>query len=217
MTDTRHEYDTLAGLYVPIGAAVVLLVALLVVAFAWRYRARPDDPDEQRRPSRIHRAPRTEALYVLVLACVAALLLWRTYTVEGRTDHAASGRGLGVLVTASKWHWRFDYPRLRIVQRGTDDAPPTLVVPARRTIDFTLRSLDVIHAFWIPDRRFKRDATPGFVSSFSLVFPRTGFWRYGGECSEYCGLRHTWMKFHVAVVSPAAFARWTRARQGGAA
>jgi len=215
VTDTRHDYDALASLYLPIAAAVVLLVLLLVVAFAWRYRARP--AHEGRRPSRTHRAPRTEALYVLVLAAVAALLLWRTFTVEARTDRDASGAGVQVSVTAAKWHWRFEYPRAGIVQRGTDEHPPTLVVPANRTVDFTLRSLDVIHAFWIPQRRFKRDATPGFTSSFSLVFPDTGFRRDGGECSEFCGLRHTWMKFHVRVLTPDAFARWMRARQSGAA
>lgn len=224
--NTRHEFDSLAGLYLPIAIGVVALVILLVIAFALRYRARPLDEAEhpeaakatggRRRPSRIDRAPRVEGLYVLALACVAALLLWRTFSVEARTDHAASGRGVQVDVTAAKWHWRFEYPRLGIVQPGTDDQPPTLVVPQGRTVDVTLRSLDVIHAFWIPERRFKRDATPGFTSSFSLVFPRTGFWRYGGECSEYCGLRHTWMKFHVEVVSPAAFARWVvRARRSG--
>jgi len=212
VTDTRHEYDALASLYLPIAAAVVLLVLLLVVAFAWRYRARPASGA----PSRTHRAPRTEALYVLVLACVAALLLWRTFTVEARTDHDASGAGVQVDVTAAKWHWRFEYPAAGIVQRGTDEVPPTLVVPAGRTVDFALRSIDVIHAFWIPARRFKRDATPGFTSRFSLVFPDTGFWRDGGECSEFCGLRHTWMKFHVRVLSPQAFALWLRARQAGA-
>ncbi|MGN6188058.1 MAG: cytochrome c oxidase subunit II [Conexibacter sp.] len=226
MTDTRHDYDALASLYLPIAAAVVLLVLLLVVAFAWRYRARgehvhahPDEPATggRRRPSRTHRAPRTEGLYVLILAAVAALLLWRTFTVEARTDHGASGAGVQVDVTAAKWHWRFEYPRAGIVQPGTDEHPPTLVVPAGRTVDFTLRSLDVIHAFWIPERRFKRDATPGFTSTFSLVFPSTGFWRDGGKCSEFCGLRHTWMKFHVRVLPPGAFARWVRARQSGAA
>jgi cytochrome c oxidase subunit II len=213
VTDTRHDYDALARLYLPIAAAVVLLVLLLVVAFAWRYRARPASGT----PSRVSSAPRTEALYVLVLAAVAALLLWRTFTVEARTDRGASGAGVQVAVTAAKWHWRFEYPRAGIVQRGTDEHPPTLVVPAGRTVDLTLRSLDVIHAFWIPERRFKRDATPGFTSRFSLVFPSTGFWRAGGECSEFCGLRHTWMKFHVRVLSPGAFARWVRARGSGAA
>lgn len=214
MTDTRHDYDALARLYLPIAAAVVLLVLLLVVAFAWRYRARPA---QEGRPSRVSSAPRTEALYVLVLVAVAALLLWRTFTVEARTDRGVTGAGVQVDVTAAKWHWRFEYPRAGIVQRGTDEHPPTLVVPAGRPVDFSLRALDVIHAFWIPERRFKRDATPGYTSRFSLVFPRAGFWRDGGECSEFCGLRHAWMRFHVRVLPPDAFARWVRARRSGAA
>jgi len=215
VVDTRHEYDSLAGLYVPIAAGVVLLVALLVVALAWRYRARAGEQDG--RPSRLADAPRAEGLYVLALAAIAALLLWRTFSVEARVDQDASGAGVQITVTAAKWHWRFDYPRAGIVQRGTDANPPELVVPAGRTVDFTLRAADVIHAFWIPERRFKRDATPGFTSSFSLVFPHPGFWRDGGECSEFCGLRHARMRFDVRVLAPAAFARWVQARQAGAA
>jgi cytochrome c oxidase subunit II len=226
VVDTRHQYDGLASLYLPIAAGVVLLVLLLVVAFALRYRARPHnhparagDPHTggRHRPSRIDRAPRTEGLYVLLLAAIAAFLLWRTFTVEARVDGSAHARATVVVdVTAAKWHWTFDYPRAGVVQRGTDARRPTLVVPAGRTVAFRLRSIDVIHAFWIPSRRFKRDATPGRPARFTLAFPRTGTWPNGGECSEYCGLHHWQMRFDVRVVTPTAFAAWLRARQGAA-
>jgi cytochrome c oxidase subunit II len=212
--DTRHEFDRVAGLYLPIAVAVVALIALLALFMALRYRARPGEAGGPgRRPSRLSSAPRTELVYVALLACVAALLVWRTFTVEAKTDAVQRPAAVRIDVTAAKWHWTFDYPRYGIVQRGADFAAPTLVVPAGEVVHFTLRSVDVIHAFWIPARRFKRDANPAMVSDFTLVFPKTGFSRNGGECSEYCGLRHAQMRFNVAVLSPAAFARW--AASGG--
>lgn len=213
MIDTRHEFDRVAGLYLPIAVAVVALVALLALGLALRYRARPGDDGPDRRPSRLSSAPKTELVYVVLLACVAALLLWKTFTVEARTDKVQKGAAVTIDVTAAKWHWTFAYPRYGIVARGADFQAPTLVVPAGQVVHFTLRSVDVVHAFWIPARRFKRDANPGLVSDFTLVFPKPGFSRNGGECSEYCGLRHAQMRFDVEVVSPAAFARW--ARSGG--
>lgn len=209
MVDTRHEYDRIASVYLPIAAGVVLLVLLLVVVFALRYRAgRPGGE-----PSRRHSAPRVEGLYVLVLAAVAAFLLWRTFTVEDRVDAAASARpSVIVNATAAKWHWTFAYPASGIVLRGTDRRRPTLVVPVGRVVGFHLNSVDVVHAFWVPSRRFKRDATPGFPTRFTLVFPRTGTFVNGGECSEYCGLHHWQMRFDIRVVSPAAFAAWEAAR-----
>jgi cytochrome c oxidase subunit II len=211
--DTRHEFDRVAGLYLPIAVAVVALVALLVLFMALRYRARPSDAARGRRPSRLSSAPKTELLYAVLLACVAALLLWKTFTVEARTDKVQRGAAVTIDVTAAKWHWTFAYPRYGIVQVGTDVRPPTLVVPAGEVVRFTLRSLDVIHAFWIPARRFKRDANPALASDFTLVFPKPGFSRNGGECSELCGLRHAQMRFDVRVLSPAAFRLW--ASSGG--
>lgn len=224
MSDTRGEHDDLAGLYLPIAAAVVALVLVLVVVFAVRYRARPGagggaghgEAGEEapgraaaRGPSS---APRAELAYALLLAGVAAVLLWRAFTVEARVDRVAAAPALTVDVTAAKWRWRFDYPRWGIVQRGTARRAPTLVVPAGEDVLFRLRATDVIHAFWIPSTRFKRDATPGRTERFTLRFDRPGRVDGGGLCSEFCGLGHLGMRFGVLVLRPAAFAAWAQRR-----
>jgi cytochrome c oxidase subunit 2 len=223
VTDTRREFDQVAGLYLPIGVAVVVVIVALVVVIALRYRVRDgeqepgdDGPGGRRRPSRIADAPRAEALYAAVLVCIAALLVWRTFSTEAREDHPRAAATATIDVTAARWHWRFDYRGTGVTQLGGDRTPPTLVVPAAQPVRFTLVSIDVIHAFWIPARRFKRDANPGASSSFELIFPTTGFWRDGGECSEFCGLRHAQMRFDVDVRTPAAYAAWLRQRRAAA-
>lgn len=206
MVDTRHEYDSLAGLYGPVALGVVVVVFALVLFMALRYRRR-DAP-----PSRTADAPRLEALYVLVLGAVAAVLVVATFTTEAKVDRVSARPGLDVAVRAAKWRWRFSYPASGIVREATGLGPSTLVVPAGTTVRFTLTSQDVIHAFWIPERRFKRDAFPGRTTRFELVFPRPGYYAGGGVCSEFCGLHHAQMTFNIEALAPAAFRSWVQAK-----
>jgi cytochrome c oxidase subunit 2 len=85
------------------------------------------------------------------------------------------------------------------------------VLPAGETIEVRLRSRDVIHAFWVPEQRFKRLAFPDRETRFDLRFDRTG--RFGGVCSTFCGVRHREMTFVVDVRPRAAFQSWLRARE----
>jgi len=206
--DTRHEYSRLQDIYLPIAVGVFVVVVALVLFMALRFRARAG-----REPSRREGAPVVESIYVVLLALVAALLVGATFRTESRVDRVTAHRGLDVTVTAAKWRWRFDYPALGTSQVGTNTVPSTLVVPAHTTIRFTLTSVDVIHSFWIPDVRFKRDAFPRRTTRFDLVFDRTGFHSGGGSCAEYCGLGHGNMIFGVDVRSRADFARWASRRR----
>lgn len=208
MTDTRRLYDHVAGIYAPIALAVLAIVAGLVVVFAWRYRA--GRPDRGAPDSRRSEAPRVEALYAVGLAAVAAVLVGVTLHTEGREDAGARRPALVVRATASQWLWRFTYPG-GVTQIG---APATLVVPAGEVVRFVLTSRDVVHSFWIPARRFKRDAIPGRTTTFDLRFPdRPGV--SIGECSEFCGYGHAGMRFEVRALPPARFRDWL-ARRGAA-
>jgi cytochrome c oxidase subunit 2 len=81
-------------------------------------------------------------------------------------------------------------------------------VPAGTPIQFRGTALDVIHSFWIPDERFKRDVFPRRTTTWVMRFDQPGFHREGGECAEFCGLLHTTMDFNVDVLSSAEFRRW---------
>jgi cytochrome c oxidase subunit 2 len=85
-----------------------------------------------------------------------------------------------------------------------------LVVPTNEAIRFNLDSADVIHAFWIPELRFKRALIPGKTLTATLVFTRAG--SFQGQCAEFCGLRHSDMVFPVRALSRAQFTAWARSR-----
>jgi len=67
----------------------------------------------------------------------------------------------------------------------------------------------VIHAFWIPGFRFKRDAIPGQENEFDVnVLDRTGDYPNTGVCAEFCGLDHAYMRFDVRIVTQEQFQSW---------
>ncbi|HWC28352.1 MAG TPA: cytochrome c oxidase subunit II, partial [Solirubrobacteraceae bacterium] len=182
-------------------------------------------------PMQKHEHPLIESSYVLVLAGIAATLLFFTYTSMNEVDANLppdSGRGedeeefqsgdraprpdVVIKSTASRWNWRFDYPQYGITQVGTGTTIPELVVPAG-VVRFDQASVDVIHSFFIPHLRFKRDAFPGRLIRFTLRFSDPGY--YPGECAEYCGLRHAYMKFNTRVLPLDEFRRWAQRRRAG--
>lgn len=219
--DTRDEYGALFDIYWPIGVAVFLIVVVAVVVVVFRYRSDSDEfPDAGPTVGERKNMP-LEGGYALLLAAVVGLLLYFTFDTmadlesgdEQQTASAETGGGQGaeaaVDVTATRWSWRFEYEDGPTVQ-GEDKRPPTLVVPSETPIRFRLTSRDVVHSFWIPHVRFKRDAFPGRTTSFVLRFAEAdeGFHREWGECAEFCGLLHADMSFHVEVVPRPEFDRW---------
>lgn len=240
MVDTRKTYQDLFDVYWPIGVGVFGLITLLVIVFAVRYRDRGPGHDRPRRAH--HERTPVEGTYVAVLALVAAFLVFLTFTTmsdldanlpaqdtaragelaQGGTDEGAAQSGrqpppaeLEIEVTAARWNWRFDYPELGITQAaGGGEGVSTLVVPAGVNVRFNMTSLDVIHSFYIPRLRFKRDAFPELLTSFTLGFDEPGFYAKEGRCAEFCGLRHANMLFDLRVLEQAAFRDWAAQRRG---
>src|SRR4051812_29537200 len=148
-----------------------------------------------------------EVALVVVLAVSAGVLVAVSFHAEDRVGEAEADAHLRVNLVAAKWRWRFEYPAQRVVVQGRDGETPTLVVPAGTDIDFNGVSLDVIHAFWIPEMRFQRQLFPDRPTRFAMTFPEPGYMP-GARCSFYCGLRHDQMRFEVQVLTPAAFRAW---------
>jgi cytochrome c oxidase subunit 2 len=213
VVDTQRQYGQVATVYGAIAIAVFVLALAITVVIVLRYRARAGG----NQPSRVHDAPRLEALYVIVLGGIAAFLIAFTFIHENKSDAALTTRsGLVIRVTAAKWHWSFFYPRYGVSEVGTDLSPPTLYVPRDQNVEFRLTSVDVIHAFWIPVTDFKRAAYPGYVQTFVLSFDRRAFIRNAGECAEFCGLLHAEMRFNLDVMNADQFARWVAAQRRSA-
>jgi len=209
LVSTRAEYEHLFSIYVPIAVGVFLLIVVIVVVAVFAFRRRPPE-----RAARWHENNPVEATYAVVLGCVAAFLLYLTFTTEHKVDTVANRTRPAVVVdvVASKWEWTFNYPAYGFSERSGTVGRQPLVVPAGEAVRFNLNSVDVIHSFWIPALRYKHDAIPGSTQLITLTFSRGVF---PGQCAEFCGLRHSDMIFTAYAVTPTEFAAWAKSKGRG--
>jgi cytochrome c oxidase subunit 2 len=113
---------------------------------------------------------------------------------------ASSGHALQVQVIGQQWRWSFRYPQYGGLET---DVP---VLPAHRTIEFHVTSLDVIHSFSAYQLGVKADAVPGVDNvAFTTTF---GPGPFMVRCYELCGLWHGHMFVRGWVVSDARFSSW---------
>lgn len=204
-TDTREEFAGLFSVYFWVLVGTVAVVSLVVLFALVRYRRRRGHA-----PSRRSEAKLVELLYAALLAGIVGFLVWKTFTTEDKVDALAATPGLQVEVTAFQWGWRFTYPQAGVTVVGDQNEPPTAAVPTGTTVQFTVQSRDVIHAFWVPELRFKKDAFPTFANTFDLSFERDG--SYVGRCAEFCGLQHAGMTFVLRAMSADEFRAWLAQR-----
>jgi cytochrome c oxidase subunit II len=208
VVDTRHEYAGLESIYLPIAIAVFAIVALLcaVALIRGRRKRRRDELGSQRKE---HNP--LELTYAAILVLIIAFLVYESFSTEDKTDAIAKSPGLEIKVTAGQWNWRFSYPAYGITSQQSPKSKAVLTVPTNTEVHFTGTSNDVIHSFYVPGTRFKRDLFPGKNSSFDLLWSRPGHYR--GLCAEYCGLLHSHMDFVVDAMTPDRFRAWAGAHR----
>ena len=125
---------------------------------------------------------------------------------------------LRVQVMPEQFAWNIRYAGAD-GQFGTGDDVTTinqLHVPVNRPVRVELRSIDVIHSFFLPNLRIKQDALPGMTTSLYFVATRTG--QYEIACAELCGHQHYEMRGFLTVEEPEKFEKWLQeyAREYGA-
>jgi cytochrome c oxidase subunit II len=191
--------------------AVAIIVTVYVLIF-WsivRYRRRTEQL-----PPQFHNHLPSELIFTAIPLLIVTGLFILTYHAETRVEHVAADPPVQIRVTGFEWSWRFEYGGGGPTVTGTPEQPPVLVLPVNQPVRIDITSADVDHAFFVPVFLFKRDAIPGFVSSFQWDLTRQG--TYPGECAEFCGLDHATMNFTVSVRSQQAFADWLRRARASA-
>jgi len=97
---------------------------------------------------------------------------------------------------------------------GLDDiiiAGGELHLPIGKPIRVHLRSIDVLHDFYVPEFRAKMDMIPGSVTYFWFTPTRTGTFEV--LCAELCGVAHAQMRGTVVVDEADAYQEWLAQQQ----
>jgi cytochrome c oxidase subunit 2 len=106
---------------------------------------------------------------------------------------------LDIYVTGKQWMWKTQYPD---GQREINE----LHVPTGRPVKLIMASEDVIHSFFIPAFRLKRDVVPGSYQTYWFEATKPG--RYRIFCAEYCGTDHSRMGGWATVMDPVSYQNW---------
>jgi cytochrome c oxidase subunit 2 len=190
---------------------IILIMALVVFvlvegALIWivvRDRKRAND---QELPTQIHGNMRLEVIWTVIpILLVIALFIMTVQTVNAVAAPASLKSDLNVRIVGHRWWWEFDYPDLGIATANE------LHIPVGGTVQISLESVDVIHSFWIPQLSGKTDAVPGQPNTMWLTGDQVG--EYLGQCAEFCGTQHAYMRFKVFVDSQADFDAWVANQQ----
>jgi cytochrome c oxidase subunit II len=194
------EVDALFLFLMAISAFFGLLIAGVVVYFFIRYRRRSDDE----RPPHIEGSFVLELTWSLVpLGIVLIVFFWsaKVFFEVNRTPPNA----MEIYVVGKRWMWKVQHMS---GQREINELHVPLGVPVR----LILTSEDVIHSFYVPDFRLKRDAIPGRYSTIWFQATKTG--PHHLFCAEYCGTRHSGMIGWVHVMEPHDFQNWLAGGSG---
>jgi len=125
---------------------------------------------------------------------------------------------MDVKVVGHQWWWEYEYldQQIKVESRFTPEEEAgdlylravdnRLVLPTNTRIRFLHTSADVLHAFWVPELGFKKDAIPGYITETWTELNREGVFR--GQCAELCGTWHSRMPIVVEAVSPEKFEEW---------
>jgi cytochrome c oxidase subunit 2 len=186
--------DNLYFFMVATSAFFAVLVTLLVIAFAIRFRRR--SPDGVGEP--IHGSLALELIWTgipFVLAMVMFVWGASVYFALARMPDEA----LDIYAVGKQWMWKFQH---REGQREINE----LHVPVNTPVRVILTSEDVLHDLYFPSFRTKIDAIPGRYTQ--LWFNATDVGTYHIFCAEYCGTRHSGMIGRVVVMPQNEYEAW---------
>lgn len=188
-----HRVDANWDLVYWVSVIFFALVTFLMFFFVFRYRGTHGD----RATSKVTHHTGLEVFWSVVPTLIVVVLFWQGYKtfLDMVTPPQNSYE---VLVSGQKWNWAFTYPN------GYVDAD--LHVPVDTPVTLVMSSQDVIHSFFVPEFRIKRDVMPGRYTK--LWFNATLLGEYDILCAEYCGTSHSEMISKLVVHERGEFDAW---------
>ena len=196
--------DTLFDVMIVISSYVFSVVIIALGYAVWKFKAKPGDESDG---EPIHGNTRLEIIWTVIptiIVIAGGIYSWIVLDdIEAKSPDA-----MPLEVTAQQYKWTFVYP----------DAGKTsneLHVPVDQPLDISVRAEDVLHSFWVPEWRIKRDLVPyadgnptDIDNDFTVTPNETGSFQL--ICTELCGIGHATMRAPVVVESEADFQAWLK-------
>jgi cytochrome c oxidase subunit 2 len=198
LTKLTSTFDHVDGLFyftyaVCIFFFVIITAALLYSVVVYRRKT----PDQPAASNVTHNTPLEVTWTVIPLIIVMVMFAWG---FKGALDMTNAPHGARQYkATAKQWNWTFSYPNDPVQSYGE------LWLEVNKPALFLLESTDVLHAFYMPSMRVKRDVVPGRLQR--VWFQPTEVGEFHLFCAEYCGDDHSKMYAKVHVVTAEEYAK----------
>jgi cytochrome c oxidase subunit 2 len=191
------KIDDLLNVMIVLSSFVFSLVMVMLFYALWKFKAKPGDESDG---EPIHGNTRLEVAWTLIPTIIVLFGAGYSWSVLNDIEERADNP-LTVDVFSQQYAWSFGYP-------GKDNAysQGELHVPLDRQVQFKMHSLDVIHSFWVPEWRIKKDNVPGITTTAIVTPDKPG--AYQLICTELCGFGHASMRAKVVVEPAADFRKW---------
>jgi cytochrome c oxidase subunit 2 len=188
------EVDAMYAVWVAVSVFFTVLIAALIVYFVVRYRRRGDQE--------VGMTERPGMLLEITWSAIPLFIMLLMFGWGAKlffTTHRTPANAVQYWAVAKQWMWKFEHPE------GNREINH-LHVPLGQTIELTMTSEDVIHAFGLPAFRVKQDVVPGTYTK--IWFRATRLGEYHLFCDQYCGVEHSRMVGSVTVMKPEDYADW---------
>lgn len=211
VTEQGAQIRNLYTIVFLIAVVIFFLVEGLIIWSVIRYRRKPGDDTL---PAQTHGNNLAEVIWTIVPTIVVVFLFIVSWQTLNAVDTSAADPQTRIRAVAGQFQWQFDYlsddgQTVLYTQVQASGEGGGMYVPAGRTVQLTLTSQDVIHAFYVPQFLFKRDVIPGRVNQFDFkVDASQAGQTFRGQCAELCGAGHRIMLFDVHAKTPADFDAW---------
>jgi cytochrome c oxidase subunit 2 len=223
LVSDRAEIDSAIAITLLVTGLVFIVTNLMLAYFGWRFQDHAGA-----RSDYVHDNARLEWTWTLITAGIMFLFLFGALGLWAKVKSPPPADAMLVEVTGQQFAWNVRYPGPDGVLGRTDYATASqdnpiglmaddpgakddvvllnsLYLPEGRPVRVQIRSLDVIHSFFLPNFRVKQDAMPGMTIEIWFVPKVAGAYDLG--CAEHCGLGHYRMRGRVHVVAAADFDR----------
>jgi cytochrome c oxidase subunit 2 len=188
------QVDALYFFMLAVTAFFSLLIGVLVVFFAVKYRRRHDDEVGVA----IHGSLALELLWTIIPFFIMMVMFGWGAKVFYNLYRPPAG-AMEIYIVGKQWMWKAQH------MDGVREINE-LHVPVGRPVKLTMGSEDVIHSFFIPAFRVKADVVPGRYNVLWFTASKAG--TYHLFCSQYCGTKHSGMIGSVIAMDPNDFQAW---------
>lgn len=187
------EIDAVYLFSVALTVVFTALIFALLVFVAVKFKRQGDEI-----PKPIHGSAPLEILWSIIPFVITMVLFgWGALVFFKYSSPPPNA--MDIHVVGKQWMWKVQHPEGK---REIND----LHVPVGQPIRLLITSEDVLHDYYIPAFRLKRDAVPGRYNSYWFEATKVG--EYHIFCAEYCGNEHSRMIGTVYVMSPEDYDDW---------